>query len=120
MKKLDFLNLSTLILPPIDKEWNNKQNVYITDEPIEKRKGDKLIVKHIQDGKYIADMCIVEEIRHLRLDEISPDIWKSNLWVGKNTLLNDSAVSELFKIRFNGYTKDDKLEVILLKPVKLI
>ena len=120
MKKTDFLKLATLTLPLIDDRWNNHQNIYISNDFIGKRKGDTILVKHAKNGKYTADTCLIKEIRHLRLDEISPDIWNSNMWVGKNNITKNTAIEELLKIRFNDYNIEDKLEIIILKPIKLI
>ena len=120
MKKIDFLKLTTITLPLTDDEWNNKQNIYISNEFIEKRKGDTVIVKHAKNGKYTVDTCLIEDIRHLRLDEISPNIWNSNIWVGKNNITKNTNIEEILKTRFNDYNIEDKLEVIVLKPIKLV
>lgn len=117
MKSLN--ELSILTFPLIDNKWNDKEtNVYITPVSLEHRKGDTIKVKHPTPNGYKIDDCIIEDIRHLKYDEIAPWFWETSLWVGRDAKSMTKPLKTTLKQRFkNTYEDDAKLELVFLKPL---
>lgn len=116
MKSLN--DLSILTFPIIDNRWNTKEtNVYISLIASNYRKGEQIKVKHPTPTGYKIDECIIEDIRHLKYDEISPWFWETSLWVGRDATAINKPIKTTLKQRFKDYEDADKLELIFLKPI---